>query len=69
MRSKNALRNMIRKLLKLGYVAQAKKLLEELEVEQVYYEEQGGIKRIEDKKDFTKDKVVSLEEYKRSRNK
>lgn len=68
MKSKNAIRDMIRKLLRLGYIVQAKKLLDELQSEQVYFEDEDGVRRIK-KNDFAKQKVVSLEEYRRSRDK
>ena len=65
MRSKIALRKMIRKLILAGYWSEAERLMQEMQGEITYYNRQGGIKRI-DEEFFAKDsKVVSLAEYRR----
>lgn len=52
MNTKSALRNMIRKLLKLGYIVQAKELMKTLEVSPK-------------SREFINKKVVSLEQYRK----
>lgn len=63
MRSKIALRKIIRKLILAGLWTEAERLMREQE-DITYYEKQSSIKRLEEE-ELVKSKVVSLADFKR----